>query len=78
MYAEQGRFGHFFPQEMERLQRDHGFRERVCTGPAGTLIFADFRGVHRATPVRTGRRVILNNCFGLLNPPVGPAPALDE
>ncbi len=60
-----GRYGHFFPQEMRALVARHGFEERVCTGPAGTLIFADFRGIHRGTVIVEGRRVLLNNTFGI-------------
>jgi len=60
-----GRYGHFFPQEMRALVARHGFDEKVCTGPAGTLIFADFRGIHRGSVVVEGKRMLLNNTFGI-------------
>jgi hypothetical protein len=63
-----GRFGHFFPQEMRQLRASHAWAEEVCTAPAGTLILADFRGLHRGTPMVSGRRVLLNNTFDLMNP----------
>jgi hypothetical protein len=62
-----GRFGHFFPQEIRALQKQQGWEEVVCTGKAGTLILADFRGLHRGTPLKSGRRVLLNNTFDLMN-----------
>jgi hypothetical protein len=67
---ENGRYGHFFPQEMRRLRREHAWEEIVCTGAAGTLILADFRGLHRGTPLRGGRRLLLNNTFDLMNPEI--------
>ena len=63
-----GRFGHYFPQEIRALREEHGWEELVCTGTAGTLILADFRGLHRGTPLQDGRRVLLNNTFDLMNP----------
>jgi len=63
-----GRFGHLFPQEMRELRERHGWEDLVCTGSAGTLILADFRGLHRGTPLEHGRRVLLNNTFDLMNP----------
>jgi hypothetical protein len=63
-----GRFGHLFPQEMRELRARHGWSDLVCTGAAGTLILADFRGLHRGTPLVQGRRVLLNNTFDLMNP----------
>jgi len=62
-----GRFGHFFPQEIRALREQHDWEEVVCTGKAGTLILADFRGLHRGTPLKSGRRVLLNNTFDLMN-----------
>lgn len=62
-----GRYGHFFPQEIRALQEQQGWEEAVCTGKAGTLILADFRGLHRGTPLKSGRRVLLNNTFDLMN-----------
>lgn len=63
-----GAFGHFFPQQVRDLEKRHGWEEQICTGPAGTLILADLRGLHRGTPLLEGRRVLLNNTFDLLNP----------
>jgi hypothetical protein len=63
-----GRYGHFFPQEIRALREAHPeWEEVVCTGKAGTLILADFRGLHRGTPLKSGRRVLLNNTFDLMN-----------
>jgi Phytanoyl-CoA dioxygenase (PhyH) len=62
-----GRFGFFFPQEIRTLTQEHGWRELVCTGSAGTLILADLRGLHRGTPLLSGRRVLLNNTFDTMN-----------
>lgn len=62
-----GRYGHFFPQEIRALRAQHDWEEVVCTGKAGTLILADFRGLHRGTPLKSGRRVLLNNSFDLMN-----------
>jgi phytanoyl-CoA dioxygenase PhyH len=67
-WGPSGRFGHFFPQEIRDLQSRFQWPELVCTGPAGTLILADFRGLHRGTPLRAGRRILLNNTFDLMNP----------
>jgi hypothetical protein len=74
---EKGRYGHFFPQEIAHLRSLHRWEEKVCTGPAGTVILADFRGLHRGSPVQRGGRLMLNNCFGLMNPPLGAPPPLD-
>lgn len=60
-----GRYGHFFLQEMRGLQEKYGFEELVCTGKAGTLIFADFRGIHKGTTLKSGKRILLNNTFGI-------------
>jgi len=67
-YGKHGRFGHLFPQEVRKLREDNpDWDEVVCTGTAGTLILADLRGLHRGTPLREGRRVLLNNTFDLMN-----------
>jgi hypothetical protein len=63
-----GPFGHLFPQEMRHLRAQYGWEDLICTGEAGTLILADFRGLHRGTPLRSGRRIMLNNTFDRLNP----------
>ena len=66
-YGPTGPFGHFFPQEMRALRENHDWEEIVCTGKAGTLILADFRGLHRGTPLRSGHRILLNQTFDLMN-----------
>ena len=63
MDGQNGRFGHFFPQEMRKIQQDQNFEELVCLGEAGTLILADFRGIHRGTSLMRGQRIMLNNTF---------------
>jgi hypothetical protein len=62
-----GRNGYFFPQEVSALSEEHRWREQICTGGAGTLILADLRGLHRGTPLKEGRRVLLNNTFDTMN-----------
>ncbi|HUF90528.1 MAG TPA: hypothetical protein VMR66_11190 [Gemmatimonadota bacterium] len=37
----------------------------VCIGPAGTLILFDSRGLHSATTLKKGTRVVLNRSFVL-------------
>lgn len=63
-----GRFGHFFPQEMRDLRARFGWEDLVCIGEAGTLILADLRGLHRGTPLLAGRRIMLTNAFDLMSP----------
>lgn len=55
--------GSFWPHEVRQLCNDHGFTELECTGPAGTALVFDGRGLHHATPLRAGRRLILTNYF---------------
>jgi hypothetical protein len=66
--GDEGRYGYFFPHEMKRILREQGFKERMCLGTAGTVILADFRGIHRGTMLEKGERVILNNVFGITLP----------
>ena len=63
--GQNGRYGHFFLQEMRGLQKKYGFEELNCTAKAGTLILADFRGIHKGTTLVSGQRILLNNTFGL-------------
>jgi hypothetical protein len=51
--------GCFWPHHVEALKERYGFSDVVCTGPAGTLIVFDGRGLHRATPLSCGRRAVL-------------------
>jgi hypothetical protein len=53
--------GCFWPHEVQRLAETYGYREITCTGPAGTLMMFDGRGLHRATPLRSGRRLMLTS-----------------
>lgn len=53
--------GSFWLHEVRQLRNDHGFTELECTGPAGTALVFDGRGLHHATPLRAGRRLILTN-----------------
>ena len=66
-YGSSGPHGYLLPAEIDALRAAHGWEEVVCTGPAGTLILADYRGLHRGTPMRSGRRVLLNNTFDCMN-----------
>lgn len=63
--GENGRYGHFFWQEMEEIKEKRNYEELVCTGKAGTLILADFRGLHKGTTLRSGKRILLNSTFGI-------------
>jgi hypothetical protein len=60
-----GSFGHFFPSEVASLKRRYGFEEVTVTAPAGTLIFGDFRGLHRGSPLLSGERKLLNIVYGI-------------
>jgi len=51
--------GSFWPHEVRQLKNDYGFEDFVCTAPAGSALVFDGRGLHRATPLRAGRRAIL-------------------
>jgi phytanoyl-CoA dioxygenase PhyH len=53
--------GCFWPHEVQRLVEAHGYRETVCTVPAGTLVMFNGRGLHRATPLHSGRRLVLSS-----------------
>jgi hypothetical protein len=57
--AEDYYMGCFWPHEVLRLTETYGFKEMICTGDAGTLVLFDGRGLHRATPLRSGRRLLL-------------------
>lgn len=63
--GETGAYGHYFPQEINALKKQIPYEELVCTGTAGTLIIADFRGIHRGTPLKSGRRILLNAVYGI-------------
>ncbi len=44
------------------------YGEKIFTAPAGTLILADLRGLHRGTPLVSGKRITLVNYFGVHSP----------
>lgn len=69
VHGPDGRFGHFFPQEVRKLRREHSWREVLGTGRAGTLILADTRGLHAGTVLRNGHRLLLSNTWDLMNAP---------
>lgn len=60
-----GAYGHYHPQEIRALKKIISFDEHICTGKAGTLIIADFRGLHCGTPLKDGRRILLNSTYGI-------------
>jgi len=51
--------GCFWPHEVQRLSEAYGLEETTCTGPGGTLVIFDGRGLHRATPLVEGSRTNL-------------------
>jgi len=53
--------GCFWPHEVAQLKTDYGYTDISCTGSAGTLVMFDGRGLHRATPLLSGRRLILTS-----------------
>lgn len=53
--------GCFWPHEVQRLVQAHGYDETICTGRAGTLLMFNGRGLHRATPLRSGQRLTLSS-----------------
>lgn len=63
--GQNGRYGHFFQQEMKDISEKRNYEELMCIGGAGTLILADFRGIHKGTTLKSGKRILLNNTFGI-------------
>lgn len=53
--------GSFWPHEVRQLKNDYGYTDLQCTGTAGTALVFDGRGLHHATPLQEGRRLILTN-----------------
>lgn len=53
--------GCFWPHEVAQLKTDYGYQEVSCTGKAATLMVFDGRGLHQATPLISGRRLILTS-----------------
>ncbi len=60
---KRGPYGHFVPQMVASLKDHYGYEEVSVTGPAGTMILFDARGIHRSTSVRTRDRLVLANYF---------------
>lgn len=56
---------HYVARETASERHNPAFREVVCTGPAGTLILFDTRGIHRGSPLESGHRMVLNQGFVL-------------
>ena len=50
--------GCYWPHEIQALKEQYGFEEILGVGNAGTLIFFDGRGLHRASPIADGMRRI--------------------
>ncbi len=63
--GENGRYGHFFPQEMEKLCEEARLEPVKLTAKKGSLFLGDFRGIHQGTVLKSGKRVLLNCTFGL-------------
>ena len=59
-----GSYGSFFMQEVNHLKSTHNFQETMCLGKKGTLILTDTRGLHKGTPLVSGKRILLANFFG--------------
>lgn len=57
--------GCFLPTEARRIRERYGFEPVVCTGRAGTLMMFDNLGLHRATPLRRNRRLLLSGYWML-------------
>ncbi len=51
--------GCYFPHEIAELQERYSFQEHACTGPAGTLILFDARGLHRGSELKQNQRIVL-------------------
>ncbi len=60
-----GRFGHVFPQEMRAIQAEYNYPKVTFEGKAGDLFLGDFRGLHSGSPLKSGKRVMLNYTWGL-------------
>jgi hypothetical protein len=56
--------GCFWPHHVDALKKRYGYSDVLCTGPAGTLVVFDARGLHRATPLVSGRRAVLLSYWG--------------
>jgi hypothetical protein len=63
--GQQGPYGYLLPQEVEQLIKKYAFERVEATGPAGTLILTDTRGLHSGTPLASGKRLLLGNVFDI-------------
>jgi hypothetical protein len=57
--AESKYCGICLPPEAHAIRTTWGYEEIVATGPAGTLLLFDARGLHRSSVLRAGRRLVL-------------------
>ena len=53
----------FLAHEASRQGRNAAFEDVLCTGPAGTVILFDTRGLHCGSPLVKPSRMILNHTF---------------
>jgi hypothetical protein len=57
--------GCVLPTEARRLRERYGFDQFVCTGSAGTLVLFDNLGLHRASVLQSGSRLLLSSYWTL-------------
>jgi len=57
--------GCLFPHQARRLFGSHDLTPVTAVVDAGTLVVMDGRGLHRATPLRSGRRLMLSSYWTL-------------
>ncbi|WP_135081455.1 phytanoyl-CoA dioxygenase family protein [Terasakiella sp. SH-1] len=66
-YGNEATFGWrgncFDSREMDEIIKQNNYEHKICTAKAGTLIFVDTRGIHKATTPQTGGRLMLGNYF---------------
>lgn len=60
-----GKYGQFQLDEWEEIRKEHNYEKFTCIAPKGTLILADFRGIHSGTPMQAGHRMMLNSVWGI-------------
>lgn len=61
--GEEGPWGHFTPNEVWALEKKHGYKATPMTGRAGTMLFVDTTGLHNASPLQHGTRMMLGSYF---------------
>lgn len=57
--------GCVLPTDARRLRERHGYQQLECTGRKGALILFDNLGLHRASPLQAGQRLILSSYWML-------------